>query len=212
MPNNVSVTLAERGIVFNAPMVRAILAGKKTQTRRILSPQPQSGAAGDLRSDTGSGRRLAAWALKAVYEGPPHPDWVRDCPFGQPGHKLWVREKFVRETENKMLFRADKPVGQDEGPWRNALHLRRSDTRLVLEITSVRVERLHEITVADAIACGADWRDGTEPARRGESVGCRIDMRQAYRVLWESTHGPFSWSTNPWIWVLGFKLCASAPK
>jgi hypothetical protein len=202
--NTLDVGVVERGIVFNADMVRAIRAGRKTQTRRVLFPQPGIGKSTDLNMSRAFGCELSGWDMPS-YEGPPDPGWLRHCPFGIPGDRLWVREKFVREGDREVRFRADRIESQDDGRWRNALQLRRCDARLVLEVTDVRVERLQAITAEDARAEGADWRDGANSGNRWSETHLHSDIRLAYRILWESLHGPDSWSVNPWAWVISFK-------
>lgn len=215
--------MKERGILFSAPMVRALLAGTKTQTRRVLKLSP--GVA-------------------------PVPGRVeRECPYGQPGDRLWVRETYLawgrwetRYSAKKrrdewhfvdMTQEADKvyqycadgadSFAQDRSgvtpQWwkRPALFMPRAASRLLLEVTGVRVERLQEISDADAIAegiegCGVvingrsqgrNWRDYSSRCEDPcEWFSSPID---SYRSLWESINGADSWAVNPWVWAVEFR-------
>lgn len=163
--------MKERPILFSAQMVRALLAGTKTQTRRALRPQPV---------DPYTGRDLPAGA---------RPDSLPACPYGVPGDRLWVRETWcngmTEDGYDGVCYRASGDVCV-EGRWRPSIYMPRWASRIVLELTSVRVERLHAITPADAIAEG-------------------VSSLSAYRSLWESINGTGSWRSNPWVWVLGLR-------
>jgi hypothetical protein len=224
----------ERGIIFSAPMVRALLAGRKTMTRRMVKPQPpsveavRSKAGIDFHLFTGhAGRsdfRVAGpvWAVRELMDGR-EPEWR--CPHGQPGDRLWVREGFqycdemldgyTRDAPVCVLFRADmkpyrfEPTARfipnqhaDEwriGPWKPSIYMPRWASRLTLEVTGVRVERLHEIAPTDVLAEGVGHLYGytdSEPP---------IDAVLRFRELWESIHGAGSWAKNPWLWVISFR-------
>lgn len=175
-----------RPILFSAPMVRALLAGTKTQTRRALRPQPV---------DQSTGCDLPAGA---------RPDSLPACPYGVPGDRLWVRETWglrkqlditdwyrgpiggASEQEWTVDFRADYGPNQEQCFWRPSIYMPRWASRIVLELTSVRVERLHAITPADAIAEG-------------------VVSLAAYRSLWDDINGAGAWRLNPWVWVLGLR-------
>lgn len=194
--------MKERPILFSAPMVRALLAGTKTQTRRPLK-QVQ------IRS-----------------EAMPEPEWRSVhtlCPYGQPGDRLWVREAWrsgrltdrfrpSEMTPHPVWYESDGPAPDAcNGKLRPGMFMPRWASRITLEITGVRVERLQDISEADAIAEGvhADPRcrqdDDTPgfhligPVRDGSFPIAR------YGALWESLNGPGSWKSNPWVWVLEFR-------
>ncbi|MFY1939484.1 hypothetical protein ACOTCW_29315 [Achromobacter xylosoxidans] len=211
--------MRERPIIFTGPMVRAILAGNKTQTRRVAKPVRHP----DL------GNVYTPGAL--VLEREPQHVIDRACPYGQPGDRLWVREKWNRfEPWSGPHYAADYEgfgVGPDDDPdhipdhkvrWRPSIHMPRSACRLELEVTGVRVERLNEISEADAVAEGIP--EDSEPCERcgdcgwlcigGEpqqcdAPGCGDGAIDEYCALWEQLNGAGSWDANPWVWVVEFR-------
>lgn len=216
--------MKERPILFSAPMVRALLDGTKTQTRRVVKSHRNSG---DFIIAEGPGGSLLPYhsfdgeSMDATGNGE---EITIDCPYGQPGDRLWVKETFgiwhradatpVRGQpyDPVVIFRADDegyvpdiPKFAEAEPWRwrPSIHMFRRDSRITLEITAVRVERLQNISEADAKAEGADashafFEDG------GQKVP--FPYRGAYASLWESINGPGSWALNPWVWVVEFKV------
>lgn len=140
-----SAQIKERPILFNAPMVLAIMEGRKTQTRRIIKPQPKG-----VERFT-SGDVDEAWGAGFID--------VR-CPFGQPGDRLWVRETWARagEVSDVVDYRADNP-DPVSARWRPSIHMPRWASRITLEITGVHIEQLERISDADALAEGFDSRE-----------------------------------------------------
>lgn len=196
--------MKERPILFSAPMVRALLAGTKTQTRRVVKP-PRNRSAFVLL-DHGKGW----WPYQSddgeselCDDGMEHP---YTCPYGQPGDRLWVREAFMHEPADyrweasvsipcrpaSTVYRADFHESQPGEGWKPSIHMPRSLSRILLEVTAVRVERLQDISESDAMAEGCY----TDPA---------CPAYDAYRSLWEQINGPGSWDANPWVWVVEFK-------
>lgn len=203
--------MGEKPILFSAPMVRAILAGQKTQTRRVVKPPYASFARRPEFNIELSSRRHVWLAYKAGEPG----DWKWiPCPYGQPGDRLWVRETFahiyrhnkpapVERKSDDVIYRADGH-GIDAyafGRWCPSIHMPRWASRITLEITSVRVERLQAISASDAIAEGI-------PAGGPENPD-GIEVRE-FRALWESINGADSWAANPWVWVVEFRRAAAA--
>jgi hypothetical protein len=190
--------MKERPILFSGPMVRALLDGSKTQTRRIIKPQPDN----DPKKHhpikpycTSLGQWN--WVLAATGHGCGDPF---DCPYGQPGDRMWVREA-VAEISCRLTYRADTDDGAhcQVKRWTPSIHMPRIWSRILLEITGVRVERLQDISEADALAEGIP---------RDTGVGtqfCRAEPRNGYQHLWESINGDSSWDANPWVWVIEFK-------
>lgn len=203
----------ERPILFNGEMVRAILAGQKTQTRRAVK-LPRNKPLG-LEASTvggyGARDRKGLLVPEQVCIGHIRTGEALVCPFGQPGDRLWVRESFtdLRGTGiqhrpdpsgpfQRYAYSADTLPGsagyearKDYGiKWRPSIHMPREACRLVLEITAVRVERLRAITVQDIAA---------------EGISCYPDINpfHDFEELWTSTGG--DWASNPWVWVLEFK-------
>lgn len=196
------MAMKERPIIFSGPMVRAIRADLKTQTRRIVKPAP----------DRDFGRRCVVQPHELA--GEINAGRLRNSAYGVPGDRLWVRETFagsiayerqgypLKEWGNKIWYLADGEPRS--GQWtqpRPSIHMPRCLSRITLEIVSVRIERLHVITNADALAEGVD----VHPNHHGKPPTSIYSAVQAYRDLWESIHGPGSWDANPWVWVIGFR-------
>jgi len=174
-------------------MVRAILAGTKTQTRRVVKPQPVGNA--DVQF------RVAAAVTLA-----PDGKQLR-CPYGQTGDRLWVRETFAPLTKG-FAYAAD-PVWNEPpgGRWMPSIHMPRIASRIDLEITAVRVERLNDISEADARAEGAP---PSHPSidRISREYGFADFPRSWYGQLWDQINGAGSWAANPWVWCIEFKRVA----
>lgn len=202
--------MKERPILFSAPMVLAILEGRKTQTRRVVKKLPKRFS-------------LLGWKMPT---GLFPISWLTECPYGQIGDRLWVREEHYRfghweevsgvktktgkqklafvPDSSEVLFDAPsefRKARQRQDPLTPAWHKRlarfmpRAASRITLEITDVRVERLQDITDADALAEGVD--------QTNTSIGGYATER--FKRLWESINGPDSWDANPWVWAIGFK-------
>jgi hypothetical protein len=197
--------MKERPILFSAPMVRALLDGSKTQTRRIVKPAGAHEIFPFIGSDNNPTGEFG-WC--------PSPSYISKhiyCPYGQPGERLWVRETFGHawhHAQPRYFYRAtdDKNVGwhPDFNGWKPSIHMPREASRITLEITDVRVERLQDISEADAQAEGARECDVTgrevilaPPSQRGSYV-------RHYRHIWESINGAGSWDANPWVWCITF--------
>jgi hypothetical protein len=208
--------MKERPILFSAPMVRALLDGSKTQTRRAFSTRMI-----DLMY-------VAAHAGEVSYFvdndelAPNDHSYVADfCPYGQPGDRLWVRETWADLAElsdgnyaRQAIYRADdiELYGDEDEPvnvtapdmrWRPSIFMPRWASRILLEIVSVRVERLQDISEADARAEGVTIEDRHMAGYcAGEFLPPAI---RAYRDLWDQINGAGSWDANPWVWVVEFK-------
>jgi len=205
----------EYPILFSAPMVRSILAGTKTHTRRVVK-----GMALEWLGPEGFTPEFVAHRENGM------------CPYGQPGERLWVRETWAGSLANVVASADPREVGTQRGmvayratyagdgcpfgKWRPSIHMPRWASRITLEITGVRVERLQEISQADVIAEGcvtpesaavlAQCRNAlAAPDVIGVDGKVHQDARHAYRALWESINGPGSWDANPWVWVVAFR-------
>lgn len=199
--------MKERPILFSAPMVRALLAGTKTQTRRIAKPVRHP----DL------GNVYAPGAL--VLEHEPQHVIDRCCPYGRPGDRLWVRE--THNTHGGLAtYRADGDWIADyhrEEPqqprlrWVPAIHMPRTASRITLEITGTRVERLQDISEEDAKAEGAPgYEEGLDaPPPDGDH---EWSYRASFQRLWEQINGPGAWAKNPWVWVVEFERAQAQQK
>ncbi|ELM3660010.1 hypothetical protein RYR38_003479 [Edwardsiella piscicida] len=243
--------MKERPIIFNDEMVRAIISGTNTMTRRPMKVQPESPNFG-LRFITESKRKSDEgkyfWSISDAcglkMRSNPFP-----CPYGKPGDRIWVREAFstlgnedgcpidwnnhlVKEggPDAARIYRASceqkpgnyglwsmpddafwKPHTDDmqyEGSWTPSIHMPRWASRITLEITDVRVERLQNITEDDARAEGVPPAGELLPkypdtylTPRGDFASARV----AFQRLWESIYGDDAWDCNPWVWVIAFR-------
>lgn len=185
--------MTERPILFSGPMVRAIIDGRKTQTRRVVKTQPQVTTSNDAswRDPKGDMWRNAS-------------QFARDCcPYGVPGDRLWVREAIWTDGASDPLscYAADFDTRPSYAVRKiPSIHMRRDDSRITLEIVSVRVERLNEINLHDAFAegCPAD-------------CGGHADSGDWFEWLWNSINADkHPWDSNPWVWVVEFKKLDSA--
>ncbi|SXQ85911.1 hypothetical protein [Klebsiella pneumoniae] len=211
--------MKERGMIFNGEMVRAILHGRKTQTRRPIKWKQTRFTEIGERED---GSKWP-WSEDAEHAC----DFWHPCPFGAVGVRIWVRETWARynidQNSHDIAYRATTPEDwPEEGRWRPSIHMPRWASRILLEITNVRVERLNAISEEDAQREGVHtevW-DQTVVARNyaardeffqfwSEDMPHYVEMNQLYRSsfrsLWESIYGAENWLANPWVWVIEFK-------
>ena len=191
----------ERGLIFNAEMVRAILDGRKTQMRRIMNDQPPNGWGG----------------VSEVLALAGH------CPTGAVGDRLWVRETFatltpgsyepenpregytqvIRYTASDRLANSHRDVRGFN--WRPSTQMPRWASRITLEITGVRVERLQAISEDDAKAEGTYFSDG-KPNEMGMATQVVVNAEEEFAHVWTSIYGADNWKANPWLWVIDFKV------
>lgn len=206
--------MKERGMIFNGEMVRAILDGRKTQTRRpVKFPVHDKNLGCELAGNELAGELSAANYLNSE--------------FGKPGDRIWVRETFcpVDDTQyggEKWVdyratpkFEASHPAGWDCAPndaealkWRPSIHMPRWASRILLEITDVRVGQLNAISEEDATAEGVPPAGGLLPDYPGTFLTPKGDFataKVAFQRLWESIYGEESWKANGWVWVISFK-------
>ncbi|MBI6727661.1 hypothetical protein YA0032_05800 [Pseudomonas amygdali] len=192
----------ERPILFSAPMMRAILEGRKTVTRRVCKPQPSANA----HTKSADGSPMTSWWETGK-------DIVR-CPYGQPGERLWVREAWQADAQVNAIAPRELSHGEPiqypadgssrqtgcsmitPGKTRPSIHMPRWVSRILLEITDVRVERLQDISEEQAKAEGPNW-----PVAEHLEMAWRVQ----FRTLWESINGAENWNANPWVWVVEFK-------
>jgi hypothetical protein len=235
--------MKERPILFSGPMVRSLLDGSKTQTRRIVKPQPGE----DWRPDSMADIHKMVDGEFPMRNGEPivigwgavneDGDKGYICPYGQPGDRLWVRESVTVHHPTEAYYNADSVRVAQNGerfPWKDSaqrrfssrltrsipsIHMPRWASRLLLEIVSVRVERLQDITEADAktegVVAGGRAPGHAPHIYENDESGRDLDpcnhgdemflWREGYRTLWESINGPGSWDANPWVWVVEFK-------
>lgn len=207
--------MKERPILFSGAMIRAILAGQKTQTRCLIEPQPK---VTEQRL-----RELGAWVDGFTLSQQVDAAWQHgfidvDCPCGQPGERLWVKEAWRTVAESndmtprdlsaahRFWYEADAPHQLGYGKLRPSIHMPRIASRILLEIVSVRVERLQEISEADAETEGIDF------LRHVQDADETLTARDLYECLWDSINGEGSWAANPWVWVVEFKRAEEQPR
>lgn len=200
--------MREMPILFSGEMVRAILSGRKTQTRRVIKPQPEIHQEYGIISDY----ETFEWEWRGKIKediGCPA-DMIKHCPYGQPGDLLWVREtwgfsaKLPASTKDEWAwlaypelrgYRADNHV--DGYCWRPSIFMPRWASRITLKITNVRVERLQLISDKDAIAEGVSL---------SYSTGIAKEAKWHFERLWDTINAKrgYSWASNPWVWVIEF--------
>lgn len=184
--------LKERGIILSGEMVRATLDDRKTQTRRVIRPQPEIAESGRIRWRGGEGA-IDCFGASIVH----------DCPYGKPGDRLWVRETTREDlmgSESMTTYVADGWSPRIRWDYskrtRPAIHLPKKYARLWLEVTGIRVERVRHISSADCIA------EGLHGTMRNDQP-----VRDRYRDLWDSLNAKrgYAWDANPWVWVITFE-------
>ncbi|HEI8866132.1 TPA: morphogenetic protein [Serratia odorifera] len=211
--------MKERPIIFNAEMVRAILDGRKMQTRRTVSDRHLHLI--DVASQVGE-----CYPLESGIDHANSQSYYREhCPFGQVGDRLWVRETFmdltgtgIEATTGKFegfAYRADTPAGSygDEVrkeyglKWTPSIHMPRLASRITLEITAVRVERLNDISQEDAQAEGMELTGWVPSYSNPDNAGFdeTFTPYDNFAMLWESIYGVDGWEANPWVWVIEFR-------
>ena len=184
--------MKERPILFSSGMVRAILDGRKTQTRRVVKQKPY------FPTDPGIGYAVERERIK--------------CPYGIPGDRLWVRETWAHIFECghynhlhgdklRYIYRVDNGCIPDK--WRPSIFMPRKASRITLEITAIRVERLQDISEKDSIAEGSQIPCAQLPKSCQQGT---FTERTQFSRIWDSINAKkYLWASNPWVWVIGFK-------
>jgi hypothetical protein len=210
--------MKERGMIFNGEMVRAILDGRKTQTRRPIQWKQTRFTEIGERED---GSKWP-WSEDAEHAC----DFWHPCPFGAVGDRIWVREAFrvhsratdvatlvykasernswMEQTRRVPVAVCNKPATPEK--WTPSLHMPRWASRILLEITNVRVEQLNVISERDAQAEGvAKLQGGFWQHYQPGWTQHQLSARGSFVTLWKSIYGEESWNSNPWVWVIEFK-------
>lgn len=209
--------MRERPILFSAPMVRAIIAGTKTQTRRMVKWPVLSKSDGAKQRIFGEADVADLNALLADRQR--HP-LRKVCPYGQPGDRLWVRETWAQYPVElnpepcNAWYRADGRLPPKVTKWTPSIHMPRWASRITLVVIGVRVERLQDISEEDAIAEGIERKDGVggypmtgfRDYARDDAWFVNVQAAEkSFASLWHSINGAESWDANPWVWVVEFK-------
>jgi hypothetical protein len=223
------LVVKERPILFSELMVRALLNGCKTQTRRVIKPQPKAEQlnAGWVFDAYNGGESWNFWHGNKMcnVDGGRKGSCQWRCPYGKAGDRLWVRETWAQAWAKagnlltmKTVYLADG--GADyfgKGPWNPSIHMPRHRSRLALEIVSIRAERLNSISEADAMVEGI--RSFTKDGKVLKFWPCDpfngplkcdwqdlpLSASDAYPRLWDSINGPGAWAANPLVWVVEFQ-------
>jgi hypothetical protein len=204
-------------ILFSGDMVKALLYGRKTQTRRIVKNR---GILPEFRGGKGFENDPSCWGWKDGNTGyhitmlnslADDPDFNSYCPYDNVD-LLWVREAFCHGLPEigklPWYYKADeKPEDQGMTRWKPSIHMPRWASRITLEITNIRIERLQDIRDADCYDEGIEsWLEDHKnlPVFSDGTPAKYLNIRQAFRALWESVYGEGSWDANPWVWVIEF--------
>jgi len=226
--------MRELPILFSGPMVRAILEGRKTVTRRVFAPEHMTWP----RKGFYETHALRGGELMTTGFGPFHPErWLSYCPYGQPGDRLWVRETWAVQRHEPCLpherdyqdlispvvrYRADGSTRRIQGDrstgvgvyhgavekTRVSIHMPRWASRITLEVTGVRVERLQDISTEQAVAEGMHTfphKGGTAYAWSADDKHGHASATGAMRWIWDQINGEGAWHANPWVWVVEFR-------
>jgi len=209
----------ERPILFSAPMVRAVIEGRKTQTRRCIKLTNGVFMQHDFwPSDHQKAPFEGNWPVKIYDTGE---EAVR-CPYGIPGDRLWVRETFAPHPQSNetVFYKATVDIEKGfpvwSGPWRPSIYMPRWASRILLEITDVSVQRVQEISEEDAEAEGIErskWEYSCTPYKnymRGADGYSQMDHSAptaSFMSLWDSINAKrgFGWAENPWVWAISFR-------
>lgn len=191
--------MKERSIILKPWEVRAVLAGDKTQLRRVIKNIGNAHGVGEIYKGSDDSK-----------------EWIKECPYGLVGDRLWVKETTQEDflvSHNSAKYGADmKPVESVKYWWYRhstcpSIHMPRKACRILLEITDVRVERLHDIdhkNISDNGISDFGNEDYGYPFLNPATGSYYDNADSAYIDLWESDHGAGSWDINPWVWVIDF--------
>ena len=225
--------IKERPILFSSEMVRAILDGRKTQTRRTKGLERFNANPGVFKRSNKQIQVCRLWdSTKELNPNPieiyhillsvdGHENKVK-CPYGKPGDVLWVRETFYKTQHikaNTFLFKADlEPLGWTV-KYTPSIHMPKEAARIWLKVKQVRVERLHDMSEHDAIAEGIEEVESAWPNKtwgnydtKGDDAGYFFDPINSFSSLWVAINGAASWLANPWVWVIEFEVLSTTGK
>jgi hypothetical protein len=192
----------EKPVLFSAPMVQAILHGCKFQTRRIVKGLPVEP---DVIDEFLPADPSGFWGFDKTNR----PLHCVHSPYGEPGTKLWVRETFAVCADNNVFYRADgKPDPWEGVKWKPSIFMPRAASRITLEVTKVRIERLHAISERDAQFEGVKRLESGPFEINGMPVHPHTSSyREAFAALWDKINGKkYPWSKNHWVWVVEFDV------
>lgn len=219
--------MKERPIIFNTTMVKAIIEGRKTQTRRLVKPQPKffKGNAGGHWWRCTHVQSMVRVEEELQNPGEYYKGFIDEVnPFGKKGDRLWVRETFRFYDSDECphadfpcgcprngtpLFKASHDCGDGE-KWKPSIHMPRSASRIMLEITKIRIEQLNQISNQDAVQEGLLKlpASGRYVVNRGDQYfgAASTNPTEVFKWMWESIYGSRAWELNPWVWVVEFNV------
>jgi len=197
--------MKERPIIMSTESVKAILDGRKTQTRRVIKPQPTIYTSGSNMSSLNWQRKPSETIIQVGCHSlePIVATMLSSCPYGQVGDRLWVRETWD-DGVGLLLYKADCSPRELEGMhWESPIYMPKEYSRITLEITEVRVEKLWDITKEDAKAEGLE----TGVTSLDALVEATGSIRANFFALWDYLNAKrgYGWETNPWVWILSFR-------
>jgi len=216
--------MREIPILFNSEMVNALLDGRKTQTRRIVKPQPEMDIKAIQKVITLDGKNRDGFFCAGDDYGK-----AFFCPYGQPGDLIWVREGFTLDhlDHNFPHYRADMINPSDPPPkphkWKPSIHMPKAIARIWLQVKKIELERLQQITDQDVIDEGIAafkcvpgdgypsplYKHYMSTSQRETWIP---DPLISFQSLWQSIHGPDAWDANPWVWVVHFDVISTTGK
>ncbi|WP_394650391.1 hypothetical protein [uncultured Deinococcus sp.] len=203
----------ERPILFSGPMIHALLDGSKTQTRRVVKLPKWIASEEHGQAMQALAKHPAGVSMRGPCDG------LRTflCPYGKVGDRLWVRETWNFSdastlSEPKAIYRAGDERSISDPNWRPSIFMPRWASRILLEITDVRVERLQAISEKDARAEGAaaEFEVNVAEFVHGRKLPASTHYL-GFKHLWKEINGRESWDANPWVWAVSFRLIAPAP-
>lgn len=215
--------IKEIPILFSTEMVREIIAGHKTQTRRVMKPQIKDCNHSAFTEATWKDQPTK-WSEMALSHGRAYcelcgngVEGAKDlggikCPYGKPGDLLWVRESWRNFIIGGGVgYKADV-LSNSTLKWKPSIHMKKEHARIWLKVNNVKAERLHDITERDVCAEGAGANVRQFNLYGSDAEGRRKIYRYHFQFLWEKINGKESWRSNPWVWVIDFKVLSTIGK
>lgn len=222
--------MKEHPILYSTPMIQAKLAGRKTQTRRVMKHQLTCDHSSHIEADWKD--KPIQWSTIGLQHGKAYcaccgngiqfsKDWSGiNCPYGKVGDILWARETFCKDldVEGGFLFKATNPEAEcedgDGSPWKPSIHMPKEASRIWERITDIRVERLQDISSDDCFAEGIDaenedYCEAEHYQLGGSPIRGDRPERFAYFALWDKINGPGSVDLNPWVWVITTEILST---
>jgi len=215
------MTAKERPILFSTPMVQAVLDGRKTMTRQVINKLIGFGRITEFSKTDTPGYDFCFRDKQMLCHDVREKRVLECCPYGKPGDRLWVKETFRPIYPQDPTYNNGKPIDIDyratykEGyrlgdhlgwnKWKSPRFMPRSTSRILLEVTDVRIQRLQDISEADAKAEGAPVADIVSGRALLDQTSNQGSYRWGFRLLRDSINGPCAWDANPFVWVISFK-------